>query len=129
VAPPRITEGVREFVAEHIHSVTQLELLMLLHRDPAIGWTPDRAAAEMRLPGAWVAEQLERFVAAGLLVPGGAEACFRYRTDAASAAVVDELAQLYRRRRTTVTSLIFTPAADDVRLLSDAFLIRRGKEE
>lgn len=120
---------MRNFVAEHIHSVTQLELLLLLHRDPAIVWTPERAAAELRLPDAWAADQLERFIAAGLLLPGGEGAGFRYRTDAASAAVVDELAQLYARRRTTVTSLIFTPGADDVRLLSDAFLIRRSKED
>ncbi len=125
-----ISPGVQEFVAEHIHSVTQLELLLLLHRDPEVGWTARAAAAEMRYPEQWAADQLERFAITGLLATdGGVEAKYRYSPSSTRAVVVDELAELYRRRRTAVTSLIFTPATDEVRLLSDAFLIRRDKDE
>ncbi len=110
--------------------MTQLELLLLLHRDPAVEWTAERAAAEMRFPPAWAEEQLGRFAARGLLASsGGPIPVYRYRTEGDHAAVVEELADLYRRRRQSLTSLIFSPGRDEVRLLSDAFRIRRRSEE
>jgi hypothetical protein len=125
-----MSDAVRAFVADHIHSVTQLELLLLLHRDPRVEWTPERAAAEMRFPAPWAIDQLERFAAAGLVAGRDAGTpCFRYTAQGDQAAVVDELAELYRRRRTTLITLIFSPAPDDVQLLSDAFRIRRRKED
>jgi hypothetical protein len=130
VSPERISPGVQAFVAEHIHSVTQLELLLLLHRDPRVAWTAGRAAAEMRYPSAWARDQLDRFAASGLVAAGDEdEPSFRYRPDGNHAVVVDELAELYSRRRTSLTSLIFSPASDEVQLLSDAFRIRRRKED
>lgn len=107
--------------------MTQLELLLLLHRDPAATWTPERVAAEMRYPSSWSADQLERFARAGLFDEAGSDA-FRYRANNDRAGIVDELAELYRRRRTSLTSLIFTRAADEVQLLSDAFRIRRKED-
>lgn len=110
--------------------MTQLELLLLLHRDPRVEWTPERAGAEMRFPAPWASDQLERFAEAGLVArPGAGDPGFRYAPDGDHSAVVDELAELYRRRRTTLTSLIFSPERDEVQLLSDAFRIRRRKEE
>ncbi len=118
------------FVADHIHSVTQLELLLLLHRDPRVAWTATRAAAEMRFPSAWAGDQLERFAAGGFVTASDEdEPSFRYQPNGDHAVVVDELAELYRRRRTSLTSLIFRPARDEVQLLSDAFRIRRRKED
>lgn len=110
--------------------MTQLELLLLLHRDPAIEWTTERAAVEMRFPPPWAAEHLARFAEGGLLASsGGADPSYRYAPDGDKAATMDELAELYRRRRTSVTSLIFSPAPDEVRLLSDAFRIWRREED
>lgn len=108
--------------------MTQLELVLLLHRDPAATWTAERVAAEMRYPSTWSADQLGRFARAGLFDEAEGEG-FRYRASNDRAGVVDELAELYRRRRTSLTSLIFTRAAEEVQLLSDAFRIRRERDE
>jgi hypothetical protein len=116
-------------IAEHIHSATQLELLLLLHRDASVYWTAQDAAHEMRFPVGWAAEQLERFAAAGFIAASGQDAAFCYEPDADTAVLIDELAELYQRRRTSITALIFTPRKDDVRLLSDAFRIRRDEED
>jgi hypothetical protein len=130
VSPDRISLRAQAFVADHIHSVTQLELLLLLHRDPRVEWTAARAAAEMRFPPAWARDQLERFAQSGLVAARDEdEPSFRYRPGGDHAVVVDELAELYSRRRTSLTTLIFSPARDEVQLLSDAFRIRRRKEE
>ena len=66
-----ISPGVRRFVAEHINSVTQLELLLLLHRDPAHAWSAEELARDMRLPTGWTSAQVERFGSDGLLVHDG----------------------------------------------------------
>jgi hypothetical protein len=61
-----ISPDVRRFVVERIHSVAQLELLLVL-RDPSVEWTVPMASAEMRYPRDWVAEQLLDFHRAGLV--------------------------------------------------------------
>lgn len=130
VSPNRFSPGVRRFIAEHIDSVTQLELLRVLHRDPTVSWTADEAGREMRLPTGWAAMHLERFDALGLLESsGGSDPRYRYRPDSEWAALVDEVAETFRLRRTSMTALIFAPTTRDISLLSDAFLLRREEEE
>jgi hypothetical protein len=80
--PRSISPDVHRFVTERIHSVAQLELLLMLHRDPPVEWTAEAAAREMRYPTDWAAAE-----------PLG----FRR---------VDELAEAFTRRRSTVTALI-----------------------
>jgi hypothetical protein len=106
-----ISPGVRRFVAEHINSVMQLELLLFLHRDPAHAWSAEELAREMRLPTGWTTTQLERFRSHDLLVGSGrSELEFRYRADNASASVIDEVAETFRSRPTSMTALIFSPS-------------------
>ena len=119
-----ISPEVRSFVAERIHSVAQLELLLILHRDPSVEWTAESAGREMRFPSEWVAEQLVGFDRAGLVgCRGAGQRTYRYRPRAGLDRVVDELAQTFSRRRTTVTGLIYSRAEKDLRRLSDAFLL------
>lgn len=106
----------------------QLELLLLLHRDESRKWPAHDAARELRAPPAWVETQLVDFIALGL-----ADACqadgvpaFRFRRTADRAAVVDEVAREYPRRRTTVIKTIFSAAPSDVQRFSDAFRLRGG---
>jgi hypothetical protein len=117
-----ISPDVRRFVAESIRSVAQLELLLILHRDPAIEWTAESAAREMRFPADWVAEQLVGFHRAGLVGSScRKQRTYRYGPRPGLERIVDELAETFSRRPTTVTSLIFSRAAEDVRRFSDAF--------
>jgi hypothetical protein len=95
VPPDPISPGVRRFVAEHIDSVTQLELLLILHRDPARAWSAEGVGREMRLPPAWAGAQLERFTLQGLLVCSEEpQASFSYRADSPWVALVDEVADV-----------------------------------
>lgn len=127
--PEPISPAVRRFVAERIHSVAELELLLMLHRDPSVEWTAESAGREMRFPADWVAQQLVGFERAGLLGESGRpQSRYRYRPTDALARVVDELAETFSRRRTTVTALIYSGAGKDVQCFSDAFRLR-GKDE
>jgi hypothetical protein len=125
----QISPDVRRFVAERIRSVAQLELLLILHRDPSVEWTAESAGREMRYPADWAAAQLAEFRQAGLAGSRGAERPrYRYLPSAGLGRVVDELAETFSRRRTTVTALIFSGAGRDVRCFSDAFRLRREEE-
>ena len=124
-----ISPDVRRFVAESIRSVAQLELLLLLHRDAAVEWTAESAGREMRFPTDWVSEQLAGFHRAGLVGPSGSDhRTYRYGPGPGLGRIVDELAETFSRRRTTVTSLIFSGTAADVRRFSDAFRLGRDEE-
>jgi hypothetical protein len=121
-----ISPEVRRFVAERIHSVAQLELLLMLHRDPGVEWTAEAAAREMRYPTDWAAAELLSFRRAGLV--GARGLAYRFRARSALAGVVDELAETFARRRSTVTALIFSGAGKDVQCFSDAFRVARKEE-
>jgi hypothetical protein len=124
-----ISPDVRRFVAQSIRSVAQLELLLILHRDPAIEWTAESAAREMRFPADWVAEQLAGFHRAGLVGSSGRkQRIYRYGPRPGLERIIDELAETFSRRPTTVTSLIFSRGDEDVRCFSDAFRLRRDDE-
>jgi hypothetical protein len=114
-----ISPDVRRFVGERIHSVAQLELLLVLRRDPTVEWTVSMASAEMRYPRDWVAEQLLGFEREGLVATGErVELSWRYEPRGCLARIVDELAETFARRPRTVTAMIF----------ADAFRLR-GREE
>jgi hypothetical protein len=130
VSLDRISPRVRRFVAEHIDSVTQLELLLLMHRDPAASWTAAGAAREMHMPEDWAATHLERFSSVGLLArTDDPDPSFSYRVASDAAPLIDEVADTFRRRRTSMTALIFSPSTHDIALFSDAFRIRHDGEE
>lgn len=120
-----ISPEVRRFVIEHIDSVAQLELLLMLHRDPRVAWTPEQAGREMRCPAPWAATQLERFRVSGWVsVSHGADQHFCYRARGRIGRLIDELAAIYARRKTSVTGLIYTRGSSDLSTFSDAFRIR-----
>ncbi|MBI5104369.1 MAG: hypothetical protein HZB46_05170 [Solirubrobacterales bacterium] len=87
-------------------SVLELELLLLV-RDQRRSWTAADAALELRAPVDWVSGRLAGLAEGGVLAPqAGEPPSFRLRDDDCLAQLVDELADAYRRRRTSVISLI-----------------------
>jgi hypothetical protein len=126
-----IPANVQALIAAHISSVVQLELLLLLHAQPDRDRTPTDISKELRVDAGWVAGQLRALCAAGLLVCTETPApSFRYwpaRPDLKDA--VDGLAQAYAKRRVTVIGLIFSKPVDPIRSFTDAFRLRKDKEE
>lgn len=122
MAPDQIPTEVKHFLAQHVHSTAELEVLLLLHRAPTEMWTPERAAEALRMPVPWTAGQLTTMEAAGLAAADGAG--FRYNRDGASTRTVDQLAVAYRERKTRVVSLLYA-GTSDAGTFADAFRLRR----
>jgi hypothetical protein len=124
-----IPKEVRAFVAEHVHSITQLELLLQLHCDPARAWTAADASRELRAPERLLGGQLADFYAAGVLAADESEVpTYRFDRSGQHARAVDELAACVRQRKRAVHDLILRGPSSDVQVFSDAFRLRRDDD-
>jgi hypothetical protein len=125
-----LPEVVRRFIVDHVDSVEQLEILLLLHQHPERAWDAESVARELRISALSASDRLEDQARAGLLArvegsPGG----YRYApgTPALDEAVAG-LAKAYAERRVTVINLIFSKPIDKIRTFADAFRLRKGDD-
>ncbi len=130
-----ISPRVKLFITDHVESVMQLEVLLLLAGQPGKVWTASELAQQLRIDMAWVDVQLRAMVSVGLATlednsAAGNGAQFRYapRTPELSA-TVDELAQAYADRRVTVIGMIFSKPVDKLRSFADAFRWRKDRSD
>jgi len=128
LSEPEVNPQVQVFIQDHISSVAQLEILLLLQTNPRQSWSPPAIARELRIEPAGAAGQLAQLVNSGLIREiAPAEFAFAPATPAFQAAVL-ALAQEYLIRRVTVIGLIFAkpPAPPPgIRAFSDAFKLRK----
>jgi hypothetical protein len=120
---------LRTFLAENIESVAQLELLLLLRREPEKSWTIAAAAQTSYMAEEMTAVLLGELCADGLLGTT-AQGDYRYAPRTPELAkLVDELATVYSQRRVTVIGIIHSAPVDKLRRFADAFRLRKPKEE
>lgn len=123
-----VPEHVRAFVAQHIDSVEQLEVLLLVRDHAERRWSADQVAAELRIDPRSAAQRLEDLRDVGLLA--GAEPAFSYRPRTpALADQTAELASMYQTHRVAIIAVIFSRPSERIRSFADAFRIRRGEND
>lgn len=128
MAPSPLSPQARTFLADHVHSVMQLELLLLIRNAPK-GRTALDASRELRAPLGWVTSQLVAFAARGVMTSDDASApVFSLVVGGPDANAVAELAHAYDRRRTTIIRLIFARPDRDVASSSDG-ITRRAEDD
>ncbi|MEW6733754.1 MAG: hypothetical protein AB1489_20670 [Acidobacteriota bacterium] len=127
---------VKKFIFEHLNSLQQLEILLLLYRSARKEgnvqgeWTADAVARELRSNPNSVAVSLAELQSRGILsVRGEVVLLYRYdpRTLDLDNAIVG-LEQAYEQYRVTVLNLVFGKPLDKIRTFADAFKIRKEKE-
>jgi hypothetical protein len=92
----------RRLLAEHVHSVGELDLLMLLDGDRTREWRVEKICDALRCPRSWAERRLSAMVGAGLLVE---EQC-RYRCAPTSRELDYALRGLERAHRTQQADLL-----------------------
>jgi len=122
-----IPSHVRLFLEERIHSVAQIELLLLLKKDPGRTWTAPDASRALAVPAEMAATHLAELQTAGLLsMVSASQAAYRYQPNTAELdELVESLAQVYQERRVSVITLIYSKPVDKVRTFADAFRFRK----
>jgi len=129
-----VSAEVSNFLADHIETVLELELLLVLRADRARAWTNTDLATQLRIDAAFAAAQLEKFYDRRLLsaergtdrpVPAYRYAPASDELDAAVAAV----AAAYASHRVTIIGLIFSKPTSNLKTFADAFRIRKDKPD
>jgi hypothetical protein len=124
-----LPEDVHRFLYQHVESVEQLEVLLLLWQAPDRTWTADDVARALYSHPSSVASRLALLMGQGMLretQPG------MYQYAPRSEELHDTISRVvntYRERRVAVITLIASKPLENVRAFSDAFRIRRPKED
>jgi hypothetical protein len=119
---------VAQFIRDHISSVSQLELLLLIRTNTQRRWEVEELSRELRIDSAWTLSQLTEFVKHGLLErdePTG-RFYFHPRTEELDMAVTT-VAQAYLLHRVSIVEMIFSDTSSKpIRAFADAFRLRKG---
>ena len=123
--------AAKTFIDTSIDSVVQLEILLLLYREPEREWSTLEVAQRLRVDRAWIVDELAHLCARCLLIhrPGDVPV---YRFAAGNPDLrreVQNLAQIYADRRVTIVTLIASKPVDKIRVFTDAFKLRQEGED
>jgi hypothetical protein len=128
---PRVPPEIARFLAAHIGSVEELELLLLLCRERAHPWTAEAAARALYANPESIARRLAKLQRSGLVAgpdasSAPAPAAFHYTPrDAETAALVARLDEVYRERPVAVITLLASQPLENIRAFADAFRFGR----
>lgn len=126
---------VADFICEHIHSIEQLEVVLLLQGNVGQSWTAPEVAASLQIAESNAASALGHLIDRGLVQrvdPLGSS--FRYApATSAIAQSLDGLVEVYATARLEVVMWISRCAMDrirtaHVRAFAQAFLLKPPKE-
>ena len=124
-----LSNDVKEFIAEHVHSVLQLEVLLLLSQNKDTIWTPAAVGLRLHLSPESAKAQLDSLSRGLVTLDRDNEDLYRYNPASDELnRIVSQLATAYATQRVAVLTLIFTKPVDKVRLFKEAFRMIKGEE-
>lgn len=127
-----LTDEMWTFVKKHFDSVEQLEILLLLQRNPDADWRLEALSKELRTNVTSARNRLAALVSTGLVVTAKTGSEDTYRYGAASPELdrqVQQLVQEYKIRRVRIIDAIYAPAAEKMLTFLDAFKIRKTNKD
>jgi hypothetical protein len=122
-------EDVRRFIVDHITSVDQLEVLLLVRGQPRTDWGAVEVSRKLYTQPEAASLRLESLHALGFVERAGdSDPVSRYHPRTPE---LDQLAsrleEVYKERRVAVIALIYSKPDDPARAFADAFRFRKGK--
>jgi len=117
-----LPSAAAQFLARHIATVEELEILLLLGNDASKARTTEEIYQVIKSSRKSVELGLEKFVAAGLVTANSA----RFSISPLPAhSGIHELIRLYRESPVRVICAIYQPPRDSAQDFADAFKLRR----
>ena len=123
------TDAVRRFLRDHIATVAQLEILLLLQTNPQQKWPPAKIADELRADHAGTEQQLKLLDQHALVKRDDAGSYYYAPASPELHAAVIAVAQAYLVRRVAVIEMIYSKPSDSLRAFSDAFRLRKDEPD
>jgi hypothetical protein len=122
-----ISEEIKNFLAKNIHTIEELETLLLLADAPDNLWTAQYVAQRIQSDEVTAATLLEALKERKFLIskkmPG---LVYQFSPDSKEARdVIHTLVVVYKEKRIQVLQLIVEKSDDRLRAFSDAFKMRR----
>ena len=105
-----LPEHVRAVIARHIDSVQQVEILALMRAEPARAWTTPEFCKMLQLTPAACDAWVRRLAAGGMVAVQ--EESVRLTASDEDARALDDLLDLYGRRRISVVDSIYGGRVD-----------------
>ena len=122
----KIPDDVRRFIQANIHSIAQLEALLIVHEHPDTEWTVEAMSARLYIPIEEASAILSRLTDNGLVISH--EARFKYHPESDDLGrMVDRLAEAYAKHLIPVTILIHSKQGVRIREFPDAFDLRKER--
>ena len=120
-----LSEDIKQFIAECIGSVEQLEILLHLYSTAPRPWSAEAIAKDLYVAPESVTRRLEEFHQKELLEKREGELyAFRPKRENAERTVRD-LSFAYKERRVAVINQIFSTPQDHLKSFSDAFKFKK----
>jgi predicted transcriptional regulator len=119
-----LSPAVRTFIAQHLASVEELEILLFLLAAHGKPQTIESVYQTILSSKSSVERALEKFIAAGLARRESPDLP-AYSIQPAQAAVVQELQDTYRRLSVRVIEAIYQKPRDAAQTFADAFKFKR----
>jgi len=123
----QLSDSLRLFIRQYITSLEQLEILLLLNKDPDRAWTIDQVFKVTQTNVGSVAGRLRSLAAAGFLsVEDSSNSAFRYNpTSPELAQRITELNQGYAISKTRVIEAIFSAPPGPEQYFAESFKLKR----
>jgi len=124
-----LSQKLERFLRTSIRSVWELELLLLLRKEPSRAWSADELIRQLRASGLVINDALAALQRASL-VTSGETGRFLYRpADEELTAVVDELADAYANMPASIMDVIWSTPRSNIEIFADAFRLRKDKND
>jgi hypothetical protein len=120
-----IRPDVAQFIARHIRSIEQLEILLLLYKRGQ-PWSAEEVSRELRSSARSAQHYLEIHTTDALLIRAGPDRFIFQPSDPKNAAAVAQLSEDYKERPLRVIDAIYG-SRGSVSEFADAFRLRRNK--
>ena len=128
----QLSEVVQQFIATHITSVDQIEIVLLLYKNPNREWTAEDAARDLFMEPQTTAARMAEMAADGLISSKQIDDRTVYRHGPRTMQLekaISELPEEYPKYRVSIINLIFSKPIDNIRTFADAFRFRKDREE
>ena len=128
-----LSASVTDFIQRHLHSVLDIETLLLLRSQPGAPWSHRDLCAALYITEEAAQRHLAKLHASGLLGMASGDAdpkLYRYAPrDEGLAAAVDQLAAAYEHRRVRVIEYLYSRPLHGVRSFAKAFRIGGARKK
>jgi hypothetical protein len=127
-----IPDNITQFIIKYIHSVHELEILLLLNDDARKEWGTAAIGTSLQIDPAVVEVVIESLESSRLVLYRDTSGERLYRTDpanTANVATLKELRKWYSSHRVRILTMIYAKPMNKIQTVADAFRFLKDEDE